>query len=42
MTAASEWPREIKMGLALLGFAAVFFYYAALCASLPLLVYLFG
>jgi len=41
VTAPSEWPRNIKTALALLGFAAVFFYYAVLCTGLAQLAYLF-
>jgi hypothetical protein len=40
MTAPSEWPRNIRFGLALLGLVAVFLSYAALCAGLAQLVYL--
>ncbi len=40
MTAPSEWPRNIKLGLALLALVAAFLSYAALCAGLAQLVYL--
>jgi hypothetical protein len=40
MTAPSEWPRNIKFGLAFLALTAVFLSYAALCGGLAQLVYL--
>lgn len=42
MMPPSEWPRSIKMGLALAACASVLLYYVVLCAGVAQLAHLLG